>query len=77
MPDQTTIHTEFECARMNAVALTDDYFAMPADDPHREGLWREAASETERARVLLERLLGQPDDAAEANTTTARVLVLA
>jgi hypothetical protein len=77
MPDETTIHAEFERARMNAVALTDDYFAMPTDDPHREGLWRDVASETERARVLLERLLGQPDDAAEAHTTEARVLVLA
>jgi len=76
MQDETALLEEFERARERAVALTDDYFARPANDPLREALWREVASETERARLLLERWLRQPEPgAALTGSAQPRVLV--
>jgi hypothetical protein len=77
MHDDTAIHEEFECARERAVALTDEYFARPADDPLREFAWYDVSSETERARLLLERWLAQPEARARMSSAREPVLVLA
>jgi hypothetical protein len=77
MQDDTPIHEEFERARERAVALTDEYFARPADDPLREVVWHEVSSETERARLLLERWLAEQEVRARTSSAQERVLVLA
>ena len=77
MQDETTIQEDFERARQRAVALTDAYLARPADDPLREALWRDVTTETERARLLLERWLDQSAQRAPVSAADARVPVLA
>jgi hypothetical protein len=77
MRDDTKIREEFEHARERAVALTDAYFAAgSADDPRREVLWNDVASETERARSLLERWLRVSEPATEMTAAEEPALVL-
>jgi hypothetical protein len=59
------IHEQFEVARLEAVALTDEYHALEADDPRRDTTWLRAMSETERARELLERWLRASNELPE------------
>jgi hypothetical protein len=77
MQDDAALHEAFEHARQHAVALADDYGALRADNPHSEALWQEVSTATERARLLLERWLGQPESKPGTTSAEKRVLVLA
>lgn len=77
MQDDARIREEFERARERAVELTDAYFAARSvDDPRGDALWSDVASETERARSLLERWLRDSDAAAEMTAAEEPALVL-
>jgi hypothetical protein len=55
MDDETSeLSAAFVQARQTAVAATDAYRALPADDPRRAVLWDEVVDSTERAQRLLE-----------------------
>jgi hypothetical protein len=78
MHDDARIREEFEHARERAVALTDAYLAAgSADDPRRDVLWRDVASETERARSQHERWLRVSEPATEMIAAEEPTLVLA
>ncbi len=50
----TVLYEEFADARRQAVELTDQYRAIPRDDPRRAEVWDRVVRQTETARQLLE-----------------------
>jgi hypothetical protein len=55
----TIIYEDFQQARFAAVEVTDRYREAPADDPHKDALWREVVSRTELAHTLLKAWLAE------------------
>jgi hypothetical protein len=53
----TVLYEQFSDARREAVELTDQYHAIPHDDPHRAEVWDRVVHQTEAARQLLEQWL--------------------
>jgi hypothetical protein len=55
----TMLHEDFQRARLAAVEVTDRYREAPADDPHKDALWRDVVSRTDLAHQLLKRWLAE------------------
>jgi hypothetical protein len=54
MTHASDLYAQFETARCQAVALTDQFRELAPNDSRRPGLWDLAMEETEQARQLLE-----------------------
>jgi hypothetical protein len=50
----TVLYAQFADASRQAVELTDQYHAIPRDDPRRAEVWDRVVRQTETARLLLE-----------------------
>ena len=55
----TMLYEDFQQARLAAVEVTDRYRDAPADDPHKDDLWRDVVSRTDLAHQLLKRWLAE------------------
>ncbi len=55
----TMLYEDFQRARLAAVEVTDLYREAPADDPHKDALWRDVVSRTDLAHQLLKRWLAE------------------
>jgi hypothetical protein len=71
-PENTVLYDEFDCARREAVQLTDAYHNIPKSDPRRAEVWESVVRQTETARQLLERWLQTGGEYPSASGTSAR-----
>lgn len=63
--DGLTLYEQFERARIVAVASTDEFHDLSADDPQRLAVWARVMDQTEMARQYLEAWLHAEDCDAE------------
>jgi hypothetical protein len=60
MSRESVLYDDFNAARRDAIALTDQYLEAAPGDPARAELWERAMLRTETARLLLDKWLSSP-----------------